>query len=118
VGALGIIGRAGAIYILKQALNDKSPRIRSKAAGALAFLRDISAVEPLLQTLRDEDKEVQWSAAEDLGYLGGGNKTAERIIRAALDNVEDDIREEATHTLEKMDEEKEHEALYAEIWKA
>jgi hypothetical protein len=118
VGALGIIGRAGAIDILKQALNDKSPRIRSKAARALAFLRDIGAVEFLLQNLRGEDEEVRWSAAEDLGYLGGGNRKAERMIRAALENVEDDIRKEATHTLEKMEEEKEHEALYAEIWKA
>ena len=31
-----------------------------------------------------------------------------------LNNVEDDIREEATHTLEKMEEEREHEILYSE----
>lgn len=75
-------------------------------------------MEPILQALRDEDKEVRWSAAEDLGYIGGVNKKAERMIRAALANVEDDIREEATHALEAMEEEKKHEILYAEVWEA
>ncbi|MFC1992170.1 hypothetical protein ACFLVC_05585 [Chloroflexota bacterium] len=68
--------------------------------------------------MRDEDKEVRWDAAESFGYLGGGNRVAERVIRAALENAEDGIREEVTHALEKMEEEKEHEALYAEIWQA
>lgn len=53
-----------------------------------------------------------------LGLLRGGNREAERMIRAALENVEDAIQKEATHALEKMDEEKEHEALYAECWEA
>lgn len=66
--------------------------------------------------MRDKNKEVRWDAAEDLGYIGGVNKTAERIIRAALENVEDDIREEATHALEIMREEREHEVLYSENW--
>ncbi len=118
VESLGGIGRAEAKAVLKQALNDRSPGVRLKATAALAFLRDVSAVEPLLQALRDEDKEVRWDAAESLGYLGGENKKAERIIRTALENVEDDIREDATHALEILEEEKEREALYAEIWEA
>jgi len=40
------------------------------------------------------------------------------MIRVALENVEDGIREEAAHALGKMEEEKEHEALYTEIWEA
>ncbi len=84
--------------------------------GALSSFRKISAVEPLLRALRDENKEVRWSVVEDLSYLGGENKKAERIIRAALGNVEDDIQKEATHVLEIMEEEKEREALNAEIW--
>ena len=40
------------------------------------------------------------------------------IIRAALENVEDDIKNEVAHALETMEEEKEREALYAEIWEA
>jgi HEAT repeat protein len=64
--------------------------------------------------LRDEDKEVRWSAAEDLGFAGGRNKKAERIIRAALKNVEDNIQKEATHALEILEEQKELETMYAE----
>jgi len=118
VQSLGIIGRAKSKEVLRRALNDDSHEVRSKALGALSFLRDTSAVEPLLNSLRDADKEVRWDAAESLGYLGGGNRVAERVIRAALQDAEDGIREEAAHALEKMEEEKEHEALYAEIWEA
>ena len=75
-------------------------------------------MEPLLETLRDENKEVRWSAAEDLGYLGGGNRKAEQIIRAALENVGDDIWEEAAHVLEILKEEKERETIYSDSWEA
>jgi len=118
VDSLGTIGRTEAIKFLKQALNDESPRIRRKALGALTFLRDISAVEPLLRLLRSENSEVRWSAAEDLGRLGGGNQTAEKIIREELSNVEDNIKKEAVHALETMTEEKGRKALYVEIWEA
>ncbi|MFC2004839.1 hypothetical protein ACFLUY_01300 [Chloroflexota bacterium] len=40
------------------------------------------------------------------------------MIRAALENAEDGIQEEVAHALEKMEEKKDHEALYAEIWQA
>jgi len=76
VVSLGVLGTAGAKKILRLAMVDKSPMIRRKAAGALAFLRDLSAVEPLIKDMRDEDEEVRMNAAEDLGYLGGGNKAA------------------------------------------
>ena len=95
-------------------MNCGSPEVCKKALGQLALLRNISAVEPLLKALRDDNKEVRWSAAEDLGYLGGGNKAAEHLIRVALENVEDDTREDTVHALEIMEEEREHHVLYAE----
>ena len=118
VQSLGKIGGTGSKEVLKRALNDDSPEVCKKALGQLVLLHNISAVEPLLKAFRDGDKEIRWSVAEDLGYIGGRNKKAERIIRVALENVEDDIQEEADHALKIMEEEKEHEALYTEIWEA
>lgn len=113
VQSLGKIGGTRAIDSLKRALNCGSPEVCKKALGQLALLRNISAVEPLLKALRDDNKEVRWSAAEDLGYIGGGNKKAEQIIRASLENTEDDIQREVAHALRIMEEEKEHHVLYA-----
>ena len=48
----------------------------------------------------------------------GGNKKDEWIIRAALNNVEDDIKEEATRALETMEEEKENEKRWTEFLEA
>lgn len=118
VQSLGKIGGGRAKKVLRCALSDTSPEVCSKALGALTFLRDTSAVEPLLKALRDEDKEVRQSVAEDMGYIGGGNRKAERMIRTALANIEEDIREEATHALEAMEEEKERETAYTESWEA
>jgi HEAT repeat protein len=119
VESLGQIGRVEAKRVLKKALNDISPRVKQKAIEELAFL-DIGAVKPLLQTLKDEDKGTRWKAAEDLGYLGGGNARAEKIIRNALLNFDGDIKEEDAHILEIMEEEKERVAMLnadAEAWK-
>jgi hypothetical protein len=110
------LGKSRAKEVLKQTLDDKSPRIKRQAAEAPAFLRDISAVEPLLKYMRNEDKEIRRMAANDLGYLGGCSKKAEALIQAALGNVEDDILEEAKHALETIEQEKKREALHAEIW--
>ncbi len=99
-------------------MNHGSREVRSKELGALTFLHNTSAAEPLLKALRDDNKEVRLSAAEDLGHIGGWNRTAEKTIRAALENVGDDIREEAAHALEKMEKEREHDILYSEIWEA
>lgn len=118
VGSLGRIGRASAIETLKQTLNDESKEVRFKALRALSFLRNISAVEPLLRALRDEDKGVRLIAAGDLGFLGGGNRVAERMIRTALENVDDSILKEATYALAKMEEEKENEERWAKYLEA
>lgn len=106
VESLGEIGGSEAKRVLKLALKDELPEVRSQAARALSLLRDTSAVDPLLRALRDKDGAVRFYAAEDLGYVGGRNKVAERMIRAALENVEKDIQPEATYALEKMEEEK------------
>jgi HEAT repeat protein len=113
VTSLGLIGRAGAKRALRQALNDEPSGIRRKVAEALALLRDKTAVQPLLVALRDDDKRVRLTAAENLGYLGGGNHAAELMIRNALSGVEHYYSEDTIRVLRKMDEEKEHRALYA-----
>ncbi len=114
VQSLGKIGGTGAKEVLKRALSDNSPGVCLKVLGTPSFLCDTSAVEPLFKALRDKNKEVLWSAADDLGYLGGGDRVAERMIRVALENTNDDIQKETTHALEIMREEREHEVLYSE----
>jgi HEAT repeat protein len=113
--SLGKIGTGEAVESLKHALGDTSKEVRWKAIHALAFLGNISAVEPLLEALRNKDPEVRRGAAESLGYLGSYNKTAERMIRKALSKIDGKIREDADHAVKIMDEEKDHNRLYAEL---
>ncbi len=96
-------------------LGDKNTRVRQRAEKELIKIGKPS-VEPLIHTLEDENWRARWSAAEDLGHIGGVNKKAELIIRAALGNAEDNTREDAAHALEIMIEEREHEILYSKNW--
>jgi HEAT repeat protein len=53
-----------------RALAFSDPRIRAKAAAALGMLRIADGVSPLLQALKDHDREVQKSAAKALAAVG------------------------------------------------
>jgi len=79
--ALGEIGEP-AIEPLIQALKDEHEGVRWGAVEALGKIRDSRAVEPLIQTLKDED--VQWGAARALGKIGGSRAT-ETLIQALKD---------------------------------
>ena len=115
VRALGQIGTGEAIQLLRSALDDSSQKVRFRAIEKLAHLRDISAVEPLLGMLADKNQEDREAITLNLGFLGSGNKKAGRVIRKALAQVGDDMRKEADDVLRIMDEEEEHNSLYAEL---
>ncbi|MEM3750812.1 MAG: HEAT repeat domain-containing protein, partial [Candidatus Jordarchaeales archaeon] len=44
---------------LIKALRDKHPEVRGRAALALSLIKDVSAVKPLAELLRDENRDVR-----------------------------------------------------------
>ena len=59
---------AGAVGPLAEALReDKDSDVRLIAAVALGELRDVRAVEPLIEALKDTDPGVRQNAVEALG---------------------------------------------------
>ena len=68
---------------LTKALKDQDEHVRWKAAGALGNMGDTRAVEPLIQTLKD-DVDVRWAAALALGKIGDA-KAVEPLIQALKD---------------------------------
>nr|QNO50049.1 hypothetical protein LAFMFFPE_00001 [Methanosarcinales archaeon ANME-2c ERB4] len=83
--ALGIIGDAGAVEALEEALNgeEMSVYVRMAAAEALGRIGDSKAVEALIRVLKDEEEVVVVcvAAAEALGRIGD-SKAVEALIRA------------------------------------
>jgi len=64
--ALGVIGGIEAIEHIIQALRNDSA-VRDNAIAILNDFRDSRAVEPIIQALSDDDKNVRYSAARALG---------------------------------------------------
>lgn len=58
------------VKALIKALRNKKADIRSKAAQALGEIGDARAMEPLLSSLRDGDRNMRWQAGEALEKLG------------------------------------------------
>ncbi len=69
---LGKIKAPESLAPLTRALSsDPVPEIRTAAAGALAQLSDLGALDALLQALLDKDEDVQFAADEALQALTG-----------------------------------------------
>lgn len=86
---------------LLQALTEKDPDMRGRAALALLALKDPRALDPLLQTLRDEDASVRWSAAQTLGALKDL-----RALGPLLDALRDEdvfVRQAAAEAIERIE---------------
>ncbi|MDB5101562.1 MAG: lyase domain protein repeat-containing protein, partial [Cyanobacteria bacterium RYN_339] len=71
----------GPIAVLLADLSVQSPRVRRRAAEALARLGDRRAVPALAQGLRDADWEVRLACIQALDRLGGDG-VAEPLARA------------------------------------
>ena len=67
---------------LIEALNHKENEIQDKAQLALVRI-GAPAVEPLIQTLKDENRNIRWRAAEALGKIGDA-RAVEPLIQALM----------------------------------
>jgi hypothetical protein len=61
--------------------------VRARAAVALGKLKDVRAVEPLIEALSDSNESVRTSVAEALGELGD-ERAIEPLIAAFADGIE------------------------------
>jgi HEAT repeat protein len=96
--ALGKTGDPRAVEPLIAALKDGS--VRRAAAGALAQI-GTSAVEPLVSTLKDNDRLVRKAAARALGQIGDAR--AIEPLTAALKDGDRLVREAAAEALDNLD---------------
>ena len=106
VRALGSIGDARALPILRDLLHDMDDVVRGMAAWALGRIGDVSVVPDLLQASRDSKMSVRNKATEALRQLGHAPETVsgvdERMIRqhiAALRSRPAFAREQAARAL-------------------
>ncbi|HJT27272.1 MAG TPA: HEAT repeat domain-containing protein [Pyrinomonadaceae bacterium] len=105
---------AGVLEDLLQALQDKSPSVRSAAAEFLGDLNHKSAITPLIKTLSDRSSEVRMSAIRSLGTLLTGSKCPRQLIRMLEDpNVL--VRIEAAESLGAIGDRKALPALWRAI---
>ena len=91
----------GAGESLTQRLIDR--QVRGDAVRALGELNDPSAVEPLIQALKDKDRMVRASAAMALGYLGD-NIAAEPLIQVLKEDDSIQVRTSAAEALGKLND--------------
>lgn len=84
---------------LLKALEYKDDKVRRDAAAALGKLRDIFAVTPLINVLKDETWGVRKSAAEALGNIG--SMKAVRPLLELLKDEDNDVRSTALEALSK-----------------
>lgn len=68
--ALGCLGLSEAIPALAEALNDEAQAVRLSAAAALGQIRDLSALEPLLNNLNISDPQLAEVTVQALINLG------------------------------------------------
>jgi len=88
VEALGKIGEP-AVEPLIQALRDEQESVRLGAVEALGEIRDARAIDPLIQTLKEDNSlAVQLSAAQALGKMRD-KRAVEPLIHALKDDREE-----------------------------
>lgn len=68
---LGLVGDAQAVRVLVKALHDTEPYVRDKAAWALGWLGEGSAMDDLVRVFREDPSvDVRTTSAKALGRLG------------------------------------------------
>ncbi len=102
-GALCAMGRtcnSDWLSILFQELSSPYPQLRFEAARACAELEAEKAVPRLIELIHDSDAQVQISAIEALGRIGG--REAKQALQECLDSADDAISEAAEGALDEM----------------
>jgi len=107
--ALGIIGDAGAVEALEEALKDADVLVRGSATEALGAIGDAGAVGALEEALKDGIVSVRVTAAWALGAIG--NARAVEALEEALKDEAADVREYAAKALGHIGDSKAVEAL-------
>ncbi|MCL4527811.1 MAG: HEAT repeat domain-containing protein, partial [Chloroflexi bacterium] len=86
--------------ILHDALRGEFYTVRAKAALALGQIRDIQAIPPLTNALKDKEPEVRAAASVGLGRFANPN-TFEAIGDVLLDDPQLEVRQAAAEALGK-----------------
>jgi len=98
--AMGRTCNSDWLSILLQELSSPHPQLRFEAARACAELEAEAAVPKLVELTRDSDAQVQISAVEALGRIGGSE--AKQALQECLDSADDAISEAAEGALDEM----------------
>ncbi|MDY7095242.1 MAG: HEAT repeat domain-containing protein [Acidobacteriota bacterium] len=87
--------------VLREALDDNSPRVRSAAVSGLSLQRDLPSL-PIFRELAqdDPDIEVRLAAIQAVAFLGG--EEAKPLLVQFLGDDEPRIRREAAHGLARL----------------
>lgn len=107
-------GDRGVVKDLLQALQDKSPIVRSAAAEFLGDLDEKVAITPLITTLRDRDSEVRSAATDSLGTLLSGGQSPRQLIKM-LEGRNELVRVAAAESLGAIGDRKALPALWRAI---
>lgn len=95
--ALGEMGLASGLVVLRGLLSDEASDVRASAALAIGRLCSDKATGDLQRLLEDGDRWVRRAATEALGRIGGS--AAERALVAQLQNAEPMLRASAASAL-------------------
>jgi HEAT repeat protein len=74
IRALAVL-QAEAAGELATLLKDREPKVRREVAHALAWLKSVDAIEPLIGALQDSDEATVVAAANALGQIGDARAT-------------------------------------------
>lgn len=111
--ALGFMGPVAseAVPALQKALHDADPDVRMAASESLGRLGHKNASDRtamLEESASGSDKSLKGRAIRELGQIGPSAKSANAILRAALDDPEPGIRLDAANSLWRTDRDAEH----------
>jgi HEAT repeat protein len=95
--ALGAMGVASGLPILRELLADEDATVRASAAAAVGKLRSERATGELVTLLEDDDRWARRAAVEALGRIGGA--AAERALVAELGGTDVMLRASAAAAL-------------------
>ena len=76
-----------AVHPLILALRDENRDARSLAAEALGLLKDQSALDPIIESLKDKDIRVRCAAIGALDKLAVGEKKTVPLIRMVINGI-------------------------------
>jgi HEAT repeat protein len=98
--AMGRTCNSDWLSILLQELSSPYPQLRFEAARACAELEAEEAVPRLIELIQDSDAQVQISAIDALGRIGG--REAKQALQECLDNADDALGQAAEGALDEM----------------